>query len=366
MKRYRIDFALIVLTGNLTRYLVIRPLVEQDPTVRARWYPIRTWIQGDVLRVLPGLLRVRVRHLLDSRMLYLRRPAQATVIHAFETYYLYTLLTRVLRRNVVIINNPDGGLGDTLSRGLSAWLMSQAVRRTDLFVPWSRDAADLIAATFPWLSSEKIMVLHPGIDLARWPFRGIKAPGERFRLLFVGGDLVRKGADTLLDAFERHLSTHCDLHLATQSGYLPAELARRIRTMRGVTLHLDLAPASDALRALFQDCDAFVLPTNADPSSLVAIEALATGLPVVICPQGGIPDIVLDEETGLHIPPRDPEAVAAAVERLRADPALREHLVTQGRAHVEQHFDAMTNTNRLLTRIKQLIDAREASNVKAI
>ena len=363
MRRYRIDFALIVLTGNLTRYLVTRPLVEQDPGVLARWYPIRTWVQGDFLRVLPGWLRVRVRHLLDSRMLYLRRPAQAVVIHAFETYYLYTLLTRVLRRNTVIINNPDGTLGDRLSKGLSAWLMSQAVRRTDLIVPWSRYAADSIAANYPWLASKEIMVLHPGIDLARWPFRGIKAPGERFRLLFVAGDLVLKGADTLLDAFECYLSTHCDLHLATQSGYLPADLERRIRGMPRVTLYLDLTPASDALRALFRECDAFVLPTNRDTSSWVAIEALATGLPVVISPHGGIPDIVRDEETGLHIPPRDPEALAAAVERLRLDTALRERLVTQGRAHIEQHFDAVTNTNRLLLRIKQLIDAREASQV---
>ena len=296
-------------------------------------------------------------------MLYLRRPAQAVVIHAFETYYLYTLLTRVLRRNTVIINNPDGALGDGVSKGLSSWLMSQAVRRTDLIVPWSNDAANLISGNYPWLSSEKIMVLHPGIDLARWPFRGIKAPGERFRLLFVGGDLIRKGADTLLDAFESHLSAHYELHLATQSGYLPAELERRIRAMRGVTLHLDLAPASDALRALFRDCDAFVLPTNADVSPWVAIEAMATGLPVVISPHGGIPDIVRDGETGLHIPPRDPAALAAAVERLRLDTALRERLVTQGRAHIEQCFDAVTNTKLLLLRIEQLIDGREASRV---
>ena len=203
-RRYRIDFALIVLTGLLGRYTTVRPLVERDQSVLPRWYPIRTWVPDDPLRVMPAALRIRLRHLLDSRMLYLRRPAEATIIHAFETYYIYTLLNRLLRRRIVIINNPDGGVGIPNSR-ISAWLLSAAVRRTDLFVPWSEDTASVLLREYPWLSREKIVVLHPGIDLQRWTFRGVHEPNERCKLLFIGGDLLRKGADTLLDAFERGL-----------------------------------------------------------------------------------------------------------------------------------------------------------------
>jgi len=68
------------------------------------------------------------------------------------------------------------------------------------------------------------------------------------------------------------------------------------------------------LRALYRDADTFVLPTTLDMSSWVALEAMATGLPVVIAPHGGIPDIVIDGETGLLISPRDPQAVIDAVE----------------------------------------------------
>jgi len=214
---YRIDFALIVLTGNLTRYLLTRPIVDRDPTVKARWYPIRTWVMDDPLRFLPGALRVRARHMLDSWRLYIRPPADAIVIHAFETYYLYALLKVLLRRDTIIIKNPDGGISSEQG-GLSGWLTALAVRQTDLFVPWSHFAATRIKQAFPHVRDEQFLVLHPGIDLARWPQRPAREPGDRFKLLFVGGDLMRKGADTLLDAFEQHLDDSYDLHIATQSG----------------------------------------------------------------------------------------------------------------------------------------------------
>src|SRR5262245_61770859 len=62
----RVDFALITLTGNLTRYQTVRPLVDAMREVSARWYPIRTWVAGDWTHIFPGLLRIRLRHLLDS------------------------------------------------------------------------------------------------------------------------------------------------------------------------------------------------------------------------------------------------------------------------------------------------------------
>jgi len=352
---YRIDFALIVLTGNITRYLQTRPIVERDPTVVARWYPIRTWFAEDPLRFLPGALRIRARHLLDSLPLYLRRPGAAVVIHAFETYYLYVLLHRLLRRKTIIVKNPDGGFPGSNNRWSRA-LRALAIERTSLFVPWSHAAAVRMREQYPGLPEDKVMVLHPGIDLTRWPLRTPVRPGSRFRLLFVGGDLMRKGADTLLDAYEQFLADTCELDIATQSGYLPAHMKSRIDTLRHVHLHVDLESGSLELRQLFRQSDAFVLPTNQDASPWVVIEAMASGVPVIVCPQGGIPDIVRDGETGLLIPPKDPVRLAEAVDRLRMSPELQERLIAQGRAHVEADFDAEKNTTHLLNTIKRMID----------
>jgi glycosyltransferase involved in cell wall biosynthesis len=69
------------------------------------------------------------------------------------------------------------------------------------------------------------------------------------------------------------------------------------------------------------------------------LEAMAAGLPVVASAVGGIPEIVVDGETGLIVPPRDPDALAAALRRLLDDPELRRRMGDAGRARAEEHFD---------------------------
>lgn len=368
MQKYRIDFALIVLTGNLTRYKTIRPLVEQDANVISRWYPIRTWLPDDPLRIFPGALRIRLRHALDTWRLVLLPPADAVIMHAFETYTLYSVMRWLLRRKTMLINNPDGGL-PAAQPGIRGWHRRVAIRSTALFVPWSRSAAALISMAYPDIPRERICVIHPGINLERWPLRVDPPATDRFRILFVGGDLKRKGARTLLDAFESGPADHCELHIATQSAQPSNDFDEyRMRAERNphIHLHLNLTPNSPELQRLYGESDIFVLPTDQDYSSLVSLEAMATGIPVITTSVGGIPDIVIDGETGLLIPPRDPDALVAAVERLRSDTALRAKLVRQGRAHVEAHFDAHKNTQRLLTLTKALIDVRRGISMSDV
>jgi colanic acid/amylovoran biosynthesis glycosyltransferase len=91
------------------------------------------------------------------------------------------------------------------------------------------------------------------------------------------------------------------------------------------------------------------------------IESLATGVPVVTTAVGGIPDMVVNEETGLLVPPRDPAAIVEAVSKLRTSPELRAKLIDQGRRHVEANFDAHKNTAQMMSYIKELIDSRVRS-----
>ncbi len=351
--KYRVDFALIVLTGNITRYKIVRPLVEQDTSVVARWYPIRTWVEDDPLRIFPGPLRLRLRHFLDSWPAYFNSPADAVIMHAFETYYIYVLLQRLFGRRTIVINNPDG-------RTNRSRIYSFAFKHTDLFVPWSNWAAKELKKEFPEIPDEKIIVMHPGINLAEWPLRTPHPPGPRFKLLFVGGDFVRKGGNTLLDAFSSHLQDNCELVIATQSGFLPASIRERITQTPHVTLHLDLTANSDNLKQLYRETDCFVMPTKGDSSSWVAIESMATGIPVIISHTGGIPDIIIDGQTGLTVPPDDPIAIANAVRRLQGDPELVHSLIRQGRTHIESNFNAETNTERLLSIVKNLIEHRNS------
>lgn len=362
-KKYRFDFALILLTGLITRYRVLRPLVEADATVSSRWIPIRTWFEGDWLAFLPGSLRLRVRHLIDSRSLYLPSRADAILIHAFETYYMYVIAQRKMGRKVVIVNNPDAWLPQVSGEAKRDARIRFAIRETDAFVFWSSIFAQQAREDHPDIPEHKIHVMHPGIDLKKWPLREPKQPDERFKILFVGGDLMRKGADTLIDAFETYLSDTCELHIATQAAYLPPAIRQRVEALPHAHLHLDYTTGSDPLRALFREADVFAMPTNKDAAPFVALESMATGLPIVISPIGGIPEIVMNGEAGLLVPPKDPAALAAAIKRLRDSPELREKFTRQGRAHVEENYDANRNTEKLLDLMKRLSDERKGHQV---
>jgi colanic acid/amylovoran biosynthesis glycosyltransferase len=79
----------------------------------------------------------------------------------------------------------------------------------------------------------------------------------------------------------------------------------------------------------------------------VIAEAMAIGVPVVSTSVSGIPELVRDGETGRLVPPRDPAALATAIEATLADRAQARRLATAGRARLEGEFDLWKTTRRL-------------------
>ncbi len=71
----------------------------------------------------------------------------------------------------------------------------------------------------------------------------------------------------------------------------------------------------------------------------VLVEALAAGLPVVTTPISGIPELIVDGDTGLLVAPDDPAALAGALARLHADPAFGARLAAAGAREVRERFD---------------------------
>src|SRR4051794_9330333 len=136
----RIAFLQTVMLGNENRYRVLRSYVSADPSVRATWVPLRSWVVGDWLRFLPGWWRVRVRHLLDSARLFLPRRQDAVVLHAPEMWGVYGAFHRLLRRRTALVDNGDAGLRP--QGRVAAWLQDRADDRCDLFVPWTNFVAD--------------------------------------------------------------------------------------------------------------------------------------------------------------------------------------------------------------------------------
>jgi colanic acid/amylovoran biosynthesis glycosyltransferase len=106
--------------------------------------------------------------------------------------------------------------------------------------------------------------------------------------------------------------------------------------------------------ALLGDADVLVAPSvptaegKREGLPVVLIEAMAAGVPVVASHLSGIPELVEDGVTGLTVTPGDSTALADAIGRLAADPALRSRLAEAGRARVAADFDLDTNARRLI------------------
>jgi glycosyltransferase involved in cell wall biosynthesis len=371
----RVVFALVVIAGNRTRYLSLRPVIDADPSIDARWITMRTYEDDDRWRWMPRFLRPRVRNLWNLVQLVFSR-SDAIVIHAFETYVHYGFVHWLLRRKRLLMTFYDGSyradgsmeFGDGIPEpqpGLAGKLRQITLDETDLFIPWSHFTAGRTVRAYP-PAGDRVVVLHPGIDLAQWPRRDDPPPRDHIRLLFVGADGPRKGLDTLLDALELGVVGPWELDVATSAADLPDALRRRLDATPNVRVHHGLTAGSPGIRQLFRDADAFVLPTRLDLSPLATVEAMATGLPVVVSDVGGLPEMVVDGETGLVVPRDDPPALAAAIERLRADEGLRSRLADAGRRRAEEHFDSRHNGIALVDIVKQMVADPTAAALTSI
>ncbi len=224
--------------------------------------------------------------------------------------------------------------GDTPYDRLVRWLNRRTYHAARALVSMSRWAARSLVTEYG-VDPAAIVVNPDGVDVDYWQPRPAenRAAGP-VRVLFVGGDFARKGGPLLLDALAQ-IDLPWELHLVTNATTLsvPPEHAGRIHVHRGLTSN---APE---LVALYASCDVFALPTRGDCYSMAAIEAMATGLPVICSDVGGIAEIVIDGETGFLIRPGDGVALQARLRTLLSDAGLRQRLGAAGRRRAETTFD---------------------------
>jgi glycosyltransferase involved in cell wall biosynthesis len=175
-----------------------------------------------------------------------------------------------------------------------------------------------------------------------------RARGAPFELLYAGRLVARKGVHVLLDAVAE-LATHpsappITLHVVGEGPERARLEARAARPpLAGRVVFHGFVPREVLARRLAA-CDAVVLPTLADVEGdveglgLPVLEALGHARAVVASDTGGIVDLVRDSDTGLLVPPGDAAALARALGRLAAEPALGRALGARGRAYAEAGF----------------------------
>jgi colanic acid/amylovoran biosynthesis glycosyltransferase len=321
-----------------------------------------------------------VRGLLRSQT-YGARGARARLWQLFYWAEAVVLLGHLQRRglrhvHVHFANNAADIARQTAALGRDAfggsWTWSMAMHGPTEFVdPVGYDLAAkatdaaFVACITDWCRAQ-ILALAPtarttvvamGTDLTRYARQQRERPaGARLRVLFVGRLVAEKGPADLIAT----LAGAPDLELVLAGdGPLRGELTAAAAAAPPGAVRL-LGPVSqEELPGWYAWADVFVLPSYDEGLPVVLMEALATGLPVLTTPVAGIPELVVDEVTGLLVAPGDRAAIAAAVARLR-DPALRDRLGAAGRVVVETRHDAAAAVEPLLVALRDAFGAVEA------
>lgn len=222
------------------------------------------------------------------------------------------------------------------------------MRRAKGFTTWSEWAKSSLVRDYG-VDGEAVSVIHPGTVISKFPnpeSRAARRPGP-LRVLFVGGDFVRKGGDLLIDVWRQSLREQIELHLVTGAA---VENEANLHVYRG------LKPYSPELLALYADVDVFVLPTRADCLAMVLGEAMAASLPIITTRVGAHAEAVRDGRSGFLIAKDDGIALAERLRRFVAEPNLSREMGSQSRSVGEEHFDMHKNANRIADLVLAMTD----------
>ena len=254
---------------------------------------------------------------------------------------------------------------------LSSWAEKQAYDGAAAVIAVSGGMRADILRSYPEVDPERVKVVHNGIDLEAWARptdADFEALAERVRtrygidtsrptVVFVGRITRQKGLPHLLRAIEQ-LPAEVQAILcagAPDTAEIRAEVDTLIEGLQakrtGVILIEEMLPHRE-LQAVLAASDVFVCPSVYEPLGIVNLEAMAVGLPVVGSATGGIPDVIVDGETGLLVPIEQvQDGTGTPIDPARFETDLAERLTTlvtdteaartmgqAARRRVEEHF----------------------------
>lgn len=247
---------------------------------------------------------------------------------------------------------------------LSSWAERTAAEHADGIIGVSRAMAEDILTCYPSVEPDKVHVVHNGIDAEEYSpdphtdvLERVGVDPMRPYVLFVGRVTRQKGLTYLLDA-ARHFDPGAQVVFcagAPDTPEIEAEVRERFGRLaserEGALWVQEMLPRPQLVQ-LTSHASVFVCPSIYEPFGLINVEAMSCGVPVVATAVGGIPEIVVDGETGYLVSfepagdafgsPADPDALALGIARrvndLLGDPERAKQMGAAGRQRVLDHF----------------------------
>lgn len=297
-----------------------------------------------------------------------RQAADADIVHLHAPYPLAELAQLVLGHGkTTVISYHSDIVRQRRTGELYAPLLRRLLRRAALVAASS--PAYINSSPFLRELKHKCRVIHYGIEVDRFspipPPARAEAPNLRARfggsplLLFIGRLRHYKGVDVLIRAMHS-VNAHL-LIVGTGPMNEPwQDLARSEDLADKVTFLGDCA--EEECLAARAAADLFILPSTnrAEALGIVQIEAMACGLPVISTELGtGTSYVNMHNQTGLVVPPNDPRALAAAINKLLADPQRRAQMGERGRKRVREEFSSPAMVRNTIAFYQEAVELSE-------
>lgn len=297
------------------------------------------------LRVPEGSLKARVNYLLTHAiirrgMIGILRKHRINVLHVHcvsSNGYYALLAQQQLKLPLVVTTHGERTMDAAQIYQHSVFLngvLRELLAEADHITACSRQTLEDMEQYSGKSFGTRGSVIYSGI--APLDFQGAVPYGNpRPYVLAIGRLVPQKGFDLLIEAFSK---AGLDLELLIAGEGPEREslerLVRELKLEKSVRF-LGRADRSKAV-SLFAGCRFFVMPSRQEPMGIVNLEAMALGKSVIAPRVGGVPEIVVDNETGLLVPGGDVAALAQAMVRLDGDDALRSRLGEAGRIRAQK------------------------------
>lgn len=244
-----------------------------------------------------------------------------------------------------------------IHRHSSAVGLPLKLANAEFVVTNSRYNEAILRSLLPSGTEGKIRTIYNGIDLSHFqPHQRVPRPETGVKLLSVGDLVEPKGFEYLIRACkilrERGYTVRCEIiggKVAAETNYyIELMKLRKALGLEEEVVFLGRQPFHRVLEK-YQAADVFVLPAvtakhgGRDITPNVLIEAMAMKLPVVSTTSGAIPEIVENGVSGILLPPRDADALAATIIRLIENASFRVELGKNARKRIEERFDIGKN-----------------------
>jgi colanic acid/amylovoran biosynthesis glycosyltransferase len=234
--------------------------------------------------------------------------------------------------------------------------LAAKIRGAEFIVSVSEFNRRVIGEICPGQPEDKVMLSRCGIDPGQFPF---SPPAEREtgprRILCVASLFPVKNHETLIDACailaQRGIDFQLDLVGKDVDGR--QEQLRRRAARAGIDNRISFHGSVDhkQVTGFLARADLFVLTSHSEGVPVAMMEAMAMGIPVVGPRITGVPELVVDGDSGLLADPARPGEFASAMARLLGDGDFRASCVIRARHHVEEHFNLDLNINRLAVKL---------------